>query len=138
VENGISDHGEHVESASRGVSQRPRLAEQLVVVQSERGPQHSRSLRITSFVCSGRWTRQLLGGQLRLPDTQNVGLSGGRHAWDPPRPVGDAPLHLGLPGTKPLLGLEDARDSPTVVIVGGGAKRGAGNAAQPVHRVAET
>ena len=31
----------------------------------------------------------------------------------------DAPVHLGLPGAKPLLGLDDARSSPTVIVVEG-------------------
>jgi DNA primase len=51
-------------------------------------------------------------------------LSGGRPQWligrrfDDNLPD-DAPVHLGLPGAKPLLGLDDARSSPTVIIVEG-------------------
>jgi hypothetical protein len=31
----------------------------------------------------------------------------------------DAPVHLGLPGAKPLLGLHGAQSSPTVIVVEG-------------------
>jgi DNA primase len=31
----------------------------------------------------------------------------------------DAPVHLGLPGPKPLLGLDQARHSPTIIVVEG-------------------
>ena len=60
-----------------------------------------------------------LAGRIIVPD-----LSGGRPQWligrrfDDNLPD-DAPVHLGLPGAKPLLGLDDARSSPTVIVVEG-------------------
>jgi DNA primase len=62
---------------------------------------------------------EFLAGRIVVPN-----LHGHRPTWLIGRrlddaPVDDAPVHLGLPGTKPLLGLEDARDSPAVVIVEG-------------------
>jgi DNA primase len=62
---------------------------------------------------------EFLAGRIVVPD-----LSGGRPQWligrrfdnDLPN---DAPVHLGLPGAKPLLGLDGARSSPTVIVVEG-------------------
>jgi DNA primase len=62
---------------------------------------------------------EFLAGRIVVPNlrrTRPTWLIGRRLDNEP---VGDEPVHLGLPGTKPLLGLEDARDSPTVVIVEG-------------------
>jgi DNA primase len=62
---------------------------------------------------------EFLAGRIVVPD-----LSGGRPRWligrrfDNDLPD-DAPVHLGLPGAKPLLGLDDARSSPTVIVVEG-------------------
>ena len=62
---------------------------------------------------------EFLAGRIVVPD-----LSGGRPQWligrdfDDDLPD-DAPVHLGLPGAKPLLGLDDARSSPTVIVVEG-------------------
>jgi len=62
---------------------------------------------------------EFLTGRMVVPD-----LSGGRPQWligrrfDDNLPD-DAPVHLGLPGAKPLLGLDDARSSPTVIVVEG-------------------
>ena len=83
-----------------------------------------------------RWHRLPIGPALRVGLLTRTGadflagrivvpnLRGMRPTWLIGRrlddePVGEAPLHLGLPGTKPLLGVEDARDSPTVVVVEG-------------------
>ena len=62
---------------------------------------------------------EFLAGRIVVPNLRGIRRTWliGRHIDD--EPVGEAPLHLGLPGTKPLLGLEDARDSPTAVIVEG-------------------
>lgn len=62
---------------------------------------------------------EFLAGRIVVPD-----LSGGRPVWLIGRRLDDnltddAPAHLGLPGAKPLLGLADARTSPTVIIVEG-------------------
>jgi DNA primase len=62
---------------------------------------------------------EFLVGRIVVPD-----LSGGRPRWligrrfDNDLPD-DVPVHLGLPGTKPLLGLDDARSSPTVIVCEG-------------------
>ena len=62
---------------------------------------------------------EFLAGRIVVPD-----LNGGRPVWligrrlDDTLPE-DAPVHLGLPGAKPLLGLQDARSSPTVIVVEG-------------------
>ncbi len=62
---------------------------------------------------------EFLACRIVMPD-----LSGGRPQWligrrfDDNLPD-DAPVHLGLPGAKPLLGLDDARSSPTVIVVEG-------------------
>ena len=83
-----------------------------------------------------RWNRLPIGPALRVGLLTRAGaeflagrivvpnLHGRRPTWLIGRrlddaPVDDVPVHLGLPGTKPLLGLEGARDSPTVVIVEG-------------------
>ena len=71
---------------------------------------------------SGLLTRggaEFLAGRIVVPD-----LSGGRPQWLIGRRLDDnlpddAPVHLGLPGAKPLLGLDDARSSPTVIVVEG-------------------
>ena len=62
---------------------------------------------------------EFLAGRIVVPD-----LSGGRPQWLIGRRLDDnlpddAPVHLGLPGAKPLLGLDDARSSPTVIVVEG-------------------
>ena len=62
---------------------------------------------------------EFLAGRIVVPD-----LSGGRPQWLIGRRLDDnlpddAPVHLGLPGAKPLLGLDDARNSPTVIVVEG-------------------
>ncbi len=62
---------------------------------------------------------EFLAGRIVVPD-----LTDGRPVWligrrfDDTLPD-DAPVHLGLPGAKPLLGLDDARSSPTVIVVEG-------------------
>jgi DNA primase len=64
---------------------------------------------------------EFMAGRIVAPD-----LHSGRPAWLIGRLMGDAPeddvpVHLGLPGSKPLLGLdvESTRHSPTVVVVEG-------------------
>ena len=62
---------------------------------------------------------EFLAGRIVVPD-----LRGGRPTWLIGRILDDQsnddrPVHLGLPGTKPLLGLDGARGSPTVVVVEG-------------------
>jgi DNA primase len=62
---------------------------------------------------------EFLAGRIVVPD-----LSGGRPVWLIGRRLDenlpdDAPVHLGLPGTKPLFGLDRARGSSTAVIVEG-------------------
>ena len=62
---------------------------------------------------------EFLAGRIVVPD-----LSGGRPQWLIGRRLDDnltddAPVYLGLPGAKPLLGLDDARNSPTVIVVEG-------------------
>jgi DNA primase len=62
---------------------------------------------------------EFLAGRIVVPD-----LNGRRPQWLIGRRLDDnlpddAPVHLGLPGTKPLLGLDDARRSPTVIVVEG-------------------
>jgi DNA primase len=62
---------------------------------------------------------EFLAGRIVVPD-----LSGGRPVWLIGRWLDDAlpdetPVHLGLPGTKSLLGLDGARSSPTVIVCEG-------------------
>jgi DNA primase len=64
---------------------------------------------------------EFMAGRIVVPD-----LRTGRPAWLIGRLLGDAPeddvpVHLGLPGSKPLLGLDvkSTRDSPTVIVVEG-------------------
>jgi DNA primase len=62
---------------------------------------------------------EFLAGRVVVPD-----LCSGRPAWFIGRlldesPAKDVPVHLGLPGPKPLLGLDQARGSPTVVVTEG-------------------
>jgi DNA primase len=62
---------------------------------------------------------EFLAGRIVVPD-----LSGSRSQWLIGRRfdndlTDDAPVHLGLPGAKPLFGLDDARSSPTVIVVEG-------------------
>jgi DNA primase len=62
---------------------------------------------------------EFLAGRIVVPD-----LTDGRPVWLIGRRLddnlpGDAPVHLGLPGAKPLLGLTEARRSPTVIVVEG-------------------
>lgn len=62
---------------------------------------------------------EFLAGRIVVPD-----LSGGRPEWLIGRWLedslpDDAPVHLGLPGAKPLLGLDNVRSSPTVIVVEG-------------------
>jgi DNA primase len=85
-----------------------------------------------------RWQRQPIGPALRVGLLTRGGaefmagrivvpdLRSGRPAWLIGRLLGDAPdedvpVHLGLPGSKPLLGLdvECTRHSPTVIVVEG-------------------
>jgi DNA primase len=62
---------------------------------------------------------EFLTGRIVVPD-----LSGGWPVWligrrfDENLPD-DAPVHLGLPGTKPLLGLDDVRGSPSLIVCEG-------------------
>ena len=68
--------------------------------------------------CS-RGGAEFLAGRIVVPD-----LRGGRPVWLIGRVLDEAPaddvaVHLGLPGPKPLLGLDQARHSPTVVVVEG-------------------
>jgi DNA primase len=74
------------------------------------------ALRIGLLTRSGA---EFLAGRIVVPD-----LRGGRPTWligrtVDDKPVDDTPVHLGLPGAKPLLGLDEARASSTVVIVEG-------------------
>jgi DNA primase len=74
------------------------------------------ALRVGLLTRSGA---EFMAGRIVVPN-----LDGSRPTWLIGRlfddePVDDAPVHLGLPGTKPLLGLEDARDSRTVAVVEG-------------------
>jgi DNA primase len=79
-------------------------------------------LPIGSALRVGLLTRggaEFLTGRIVVPDQcdgRPVWLIGRR--FDDSLPD-DAPVHLGLPGAKPLLGLEDARRSPTVIVVEG-------------------
>ena len=62
---------------------------------------------------------EFLAGRVVVPD-----LRDGRPAWLIGRvldkaPADDTPVHLGLPGAKPLLGLHQACHSPTVVVTEG-------------------
>jgi DNA primase len=62
---------------------------------------------------------EFLSGRIVVPE-----LRDGRPVWLIGRvldetPAEEAPVHLGLPGPKPLLGLDQARHSPTVVVVEG-------------------
>jgi DNA primase len=64
---------------------------------------------------------EFMAGRIVVPD-----LRSGRPAWLIGRYLGDAPeddipVHLGLPGSKPLLGLdvESTRHTPTVIVVEG-------------------
>ena len=62
---------------------------------------------------------EFLAGRIVVPD-----LRGGRPVWLIGRVLDEAPaddvaVHLGLPCPKPLLGLDQARHSPTVVVVEG-------------------
>jgi DNA primase len=62
---------------------------------------------------------EFLAGRVVVPD-----LCSGRPTWFIGRlldesPAKDVSVHLGLPGPKPLLGLDQARGSPTVVVVEG-------------------
>jgi DNA primase len=62
---------------------------------------------------------EFLAGRILVPD-----LSNGRPTWVIGRGIDDnlpddAPVHLGLPGAKPLLGLDEARGSPSVVVTEG-------------------
>jgi DNA primase len=83
-----------------------------------------------------RWQRLPIGPALRVGLLTRSGaeflasrivvpeLHGSRPVWLIGRvldeaPTDDVPVHLGLPGSKPLLGLDQARHSPTVVIVEG-------------------
>jgi DNA primase len=89
--------------------------------------------RLTAYL---RWQRLAIGPALRVGLLTHTGaeffagrivvpeLRGGRPVWligrvldDPPSD--DVPVHLGLPGPKPLLGLDQARRSPSVVVVEG-------------------
>jgi len=62
---------------------------------------------------------EFLTGRIVVPEMRGDGPMWliGRSLDD--KPPDDAPVHLGLPGTKPLLGLEQARGSATVVVVEG-------------------
>jgi DNA primase len=83
-----------------------------------------------------RWQRLPIGGALRAGLLTRGGLeflanrvvvpdlSDGRPTWLVGRlldesPADDVPVHLGLPGPKPLLGLDQAHGSPTVVVTEG-------------------
>jgi DNA primase len=83
-----------------------------------------------------RWHRLSIGAALRVGLVTHTGaeflaerivvpdLCSGRPVWLIGRllvdtPADDVPVHLGLPGPKPLLGLDQARRSPTVVVVEG-------------------
>ncbi len=62
---------------------------------------------------------EFLTGRIVVPD-----LNGGRPVWLIGRRLDDnlpddAPVYLSLPGAKPLLGLDDTRSSPTVIVVEG-------------------
>jgi DNA primase len=62
---------------------------------------------------------EFLAGRIVVP-----ALSSGRPVWLIGRRLDDnlpddAPVHLGLPGAKPLLGLGDVRSAPTVIVVEG-------------------
>jgi DNA primase len=62
---------------------------------------------------------EFLAGRIVVPD-----LCGGRPTWLIGRvvdasPADDMPVYLGLPGPKPLFGLDEARHSPTVLVVEG-------------------
>jgi DNA primase len=61
---------------------------------------------------------EFLAGRIVVPD-----LCSGRPTWLIGRlldesPADEVPVHLGLPGAKPLLGLDQTRDSPKVVVEG--------------------
>ena len=92
--------------------------------------------RATSWSQYLRWNRQPIGPALRAGLLTRGGveflagrivvpdLRGGRPTWLIGRrlddqPDDEAPAHLGLPGKKPLLGLDAALASPTVVVVEG-------------------
>ena len=75
-----------------------------------------RALRLGLLTRGGA---EFLAGRVVVPD-----LRGGRPVWLIGRlldeaPADDAPVQLGLPGSKPLLGLDEARHSPTVVVTEG-------------------
>jgi len=62
---------------------------------------------------------EFLAGRIVVPD-----LLGGRPVWLIGRALDEAPaddvaVHLGLPGPKPLLGVDEARHSPTVIVAEG-------------------
>jgi DNA primase len=62
---------------------------------------------------------EFLTGRIVVPD-----LNGGRPQWligrrQDDHVPDDAPVYLGLPGRKPLLGLEKAQSSPTVIVCEG-------------------
>ena len=74
------------------------------------------ALRVGLLTRSGA---EFLAGRIVVPD-----LCDGRPTWLIGRvldesPADDVIVHLGLPGPKPLLGLDQARDSPTVIVVEG-------------------
>jgi len=79
-------------------------------------------LPIGAALHAGLLTRdgaEFLAGRIVVPD-----LTNGRPAWLIGRWLGDNPpddatLHLGLPRPKSLLGLDEARSSPTVIVVEG-------------------
>jgi DNA primase len=65
----------------------------------------------------GRGGREFLAGRVVVPEMRD-----GQPIWLVGRtihPLGDGPKYLGLPGHKPLLGWEVAKDSPEVFLVEG-------------------